>query len=208
MTPLSRNAGGLRFAEVAPESFQEFYTEVRKHVNDLSLPTLVTALDTDHRAALRSALAGRWPPTLRYDWEIVGFEIARNSASHLMERTSTPRAREDLLWRLLRLAASPYFLLGADRQGLPIRYRVSTPWDFRNRYRMRRFDMWGDHAGQPTVRWRAEVVDRRDSTPRTVEGHVEIRWSHGKFAGVPEAKIYLDTPHHDVVGYEPIDSGN
>lgn len=131
MTPLSRNAGGLRFAEVAPESFQEFYTEVRKHVNDLSLPTLVTALDTDHRAALRSALAGRWPPTLRYDWEIVGFEIARNSASHLMERTSTPRDREELLWRLLRLAASPYFLLGADRQGLPIRYSVSTPWDSR-----------------------------------------------------------------------------
>ncbi|MCY3850657.1 MAG: hypothetical protein OXF75_07655 [Acidimicrobiaceae bacterium] len=82
------------------------------------------------------------------------------------------------------------------------------PVGFQNRYRMRRFDMWGDHAGQPTVRWRAEVVDRRDSTPRTVEGHVEIRWSHGKFAGVPEAKIYLDTPHHDVAGYELIDSGN
>ena len=200
--------GGDWFAEVAPESFQEFYAEVRNHVTDLSLPARVTALDADDRSALRSALKGRWPAALRYDWEIVGFEIARNSAHHLMERTSSRRDREELLWRLLRLAASPYFVLGADRQGLPIRYRVLTPWDFRNRFRMRRFDMWGDHAGQPTVRWRAEVVDRRDSTPRTVEGHVEIRWSHGKFAGVPEAKIYLDTPHHDVAGYEPIDSGN
>ena len=200
--------GGDWFAEVAAESFQEFYAEVRKHVTDLALPARVTALDPDDRAALRSALKGRWPAALRYDWEIVGFEIARNSAHHLMERTSSRRDREELLWRLLRLAASPYFVLGADRQGLPIRYRVMTPWDFRNRFRMRRFDMWGDHAGQPTVRWRAEVVDRSDSTPRTVEGHVEIRWSHGKFAGVPEAKIYLDTPHHDVAGYEPIDSGN
>ena len=39
-----------------------------------------------------------------------------------------------------------------------------------------------------------------------IEGHVEVRWSHGKFAGVPEAKIYLDTPHHEVAGYEPIDT--
>ena len=23
----------------------------------------------------------------------------------------------------------------------------------------------------------------------------------------PEAKIYLDTPHHDVAGYEPLDDG-
>ena len=196
------------FAEIAPESFQEFYSQVRNHVSDLSLPTRVAALDANHRAALRSALKGRWPAPLRYDWELVGFEIARNSALHLMERTSSRRDREELLWRLLRLAASPYFVLGSDRNGCPIRYRVMTPWDFQNRFRMRHFDMWGDHVGQPTVRWRAEVVDKGDATPRTVEGHVEIRWSHGKFAGVPEAKIYLDTPHHDVAGYEPIDSGN
>lgn len=200
--------GGDWFVEVAGESYQEFYAQVRKHVTELSLPTRVTALNKDHRAALRTALAGRWPRSLRYDWELVGFEIARNSAQLLMERTSSRLDREELLWRLLRLAASPYFVLGTDRTGFPIRYRVLTPWDFRNRYRMRHLDMWGDYAGQPTVRWRAEVVDKQKATLRTVEGHVEIRWSHGKFAGVPEAKIYLDTPHHDVVGYEPIDSGN
>ena len=66
--------------------------------------------------------------------------------------------------------------------------------------------MWGEHAGQPTVRWRADLADRLGGT-RVVEGHVEVRWSHGKFAGVPEAKIYLDTPHHEVAGYEPIDAG-
>ena len=76
------------FAEVAAESFQEFYSQVRNHVSDLPLPTRVTALNANHRAALRSALKGRWPASLRYDWELVGFEIARNSASHLMERTS------------------------------------------------------------------------------------------------------------------------
>jgi hypothetical protein len=28
-----------------------------------------------------------------------------------------------------------------------------------------------------------------------------VRWSHGKFAQPPEAKVYLDTPHHQVPGY-------
>lgn len=32
-------------------------------------------------------------------------------------------------------------------------------------------------------------------------GHVEIRWSHGRFAQNPEAKVYLDAAHHDVPGY-------
>jgi hypothetical protein len=48
------------------------------------------------------------------------------------------------------------------------------------------------------------VRDRLRDTDRTVEGHVEIRWSHGRFAGPPEAKVYLDTPHHDVPGYLPL----
>jgi hypothetical protein len=34
-----------------------------------------------------------------------------------------------------------------------------------------------------------------------VEGHVEVRWSHGRFLGSPEAKVYLDTPHVHVPGY-------
>jgi hypothetical protein len=34
-----------------------------------------------------------------------------------------------------------------------------------------------------------------------VAGHVEVRWSHGRFGGLPEAKGYLDTPHHLVPGY-------
>jgi len=34
---------------------------------------------------------------------------------------------------------------------------------------------------------------------------VEVRWSHGRFAQAPEAKVYLDTPHTKVPGYLQID---
>ena len=195
------------FAAVAPESFQDFYVEVRDHVGDPTLPVEVTALAPEHRARLKAALKGHWPAALRDDWKLVAFEIARSSASRLLTVASGRREREEFLWRLLRLQAAPYFVLGAGLDDEPLRYRVGTPWDFRNRFDLRSFDMWGDPAGQPTVRWRADLVDR-ELGERVVEGHVEVRWSHGKFAGVPEAKVYLDTPHHDVAGYEPIDSGS
>ena len=32
-------------------------------------------------------------------------------------------------------------------------------------------------------------------------GHIEIRWSHGRFANPPEAKVYLDTPMDELPGY-------
>jgi hypothetical protein len=31
-----------------------------------------------------------------------------------------------------------------------------------------------------------------------------VRWSHGRFGKPPEAKAYLDTPHHRVPGYVPL----
>jgi hypothetical protein len=34
-----------------------------------------------------------------------------------------------------------------------------------------------------------------------VAGRVEIRWSHGRFSGAPEAKVHLDTHPHEVAGY-------
>ncbi|MEZ5167415.1 MAG: hypothetical protein R2695_13345 [Acidimicrobiales bacterium] len=194
------------FAEVAPQSFQEFYAEVRSHVRDPALPDRVIDLRPEHRAALKSALKGQWPPALRDDWRLVAHEIARASADRLLDGAPSRREREEFLWRVLRLQAAPYFVLGAGLDDEPLRYRVGTPWDFRNRFTLGTFDMWADPAGQPTVRWRADLADRRGGG-KVVEGHVEVRWSHGKFAGVPEAKIYLDTPHHDVAGYEPLDAG-
>lgn len=199
----SKNYGDW-FVETAPRAYQAFYAEVRRRVGDESLPGEVGSLEPSDRRTLQEALPGRWPEELRSDWKLVAYDIACVSADRLLQATSAKRQREELLWRLLRLQAAPYFVLGAGMTGEPLRYRVTTPWDFRARYRVKSFDLWGEPAGQPTVRWRADVIDRHLGTTRIVEGHVEIRWSHGKFAGAPEAKIYLDTPHHEVAGYEVI----
>ena len=56
-------------------------------------------------------------------------------------------------------------------------------------------------AGQPQVDWSVTYRERASGQKRTVEGHVEVRWSHGRFAQPPEAKIYLDTPTDEIPGY-------
>lgn len=59
-------------------------------------------------------------------------------------------------------------------------------------------------GGQPLVTWSAMVRDRELGRIDEVRGHVEVRWSHGRLRGAPEAKIYLDTPHADVPGHVPL----
>ena len=105
-----------------------------------------------------------------------------------------------MLWRLLRIGSAPYFVLGSAA-GRTLRLRIATPWDWRQAYELRRFDVWGDDAGQPVVRWTAQVRERASGEVHEVAGHVEVRWSHGRFGGPPEAKVYLDTAHHLVPGY-------
>jgi hypothetical protein len=45
------------------------------------------------------------------------------------------------------------------------------------------------------------VRTRAANEAHQIAGHVEVRWSHGRFGAPPEAKGYLDTAHHLVPGY-------
>lgn len=115
----------------------------------------------------------------------------------------TPRNAEPVLWRLLRIGSAPYFILGASPQG-SMRLRIDTPWDWRQSFRLRRFEIEPQPGGQPRVGWAAKYEARRTSTEHVVRGHVEVRWSHGRFGQPPEAKVYLDSTHDQVPGYHPL----
>ncbi len=116
-----------------------------------------------------------------------------------------PAART-VLWRLLRIGSAPYFLLGNDRRtGAPARYRIADPWDWRDRFELDSFTVSPAAAGQPRVNWAARCRHRRTGSVSSVEGHVEIRWSHGRFSGPPEAKVYLDSPMSELPGYHALE---
>ena len=196
--------GGDWYQQVAPAEYQSLYDAVHRQVGHLDgLPPFVTDLTGEHRSALRERLRGRWAGEAGEAYRRLAAEVGRRSAERWREALTGKQARRTALWRLLRMGSAPYFVLGAA-SGRTLRLRVATPWDWRERFDLRRFDVYGDDAGQPTVRWKATVRDRRSGEDRPVEGHVEVRWSHGRFAGPPEAKVYLDTAHHRVPGYFPL----
>ena len=112
-------------------------------------------------------------------------------------------SREATLWRFLRVAAATYFVLGSDGSRM-VRLRVGSPWDWRQSFRLRRFDV------EPAA---------RPASPRSTGGHGRRprgrRAAHGRgphrdpleprpLRQPPEAKVYLDTPHHLVPGYWPL----
>ena len=200
-----RDAGNDWFLEVAADAYQEFYAACRSHLGTRRLPATVDELRQEHREQLKRTLPRRLTGELGRTYRQFAAEVATASADRWKQRMRARSRQEETLWRLLRLQAAPYFVLGESPEGSALRYRVATPWDFRNRYRFDGLDAWGDGSKrQPVVQWRAEVHDYATGSTVAAAGHVEVRWSHGRFAQAPEAKVYLDTPHHLVPGYLPL----
>jgi hypothetical protein len=193
------------FEDVAPEAYQRLWETYRTELGLTELPDRVADLGSGHRRAIKAASSrGPWPGASDPAYRDFVIAVAQVSAQRWLEALDTSARREEMVWRLLRLQAAPYFVLGAALDGTPLRYRVGTPWDFRESWKLRSFDVWADPAGQPLLRWRADVAATVDGERRAIEGHVEIRWSHGRFSGAPEAKVHLGTPAHDVAGYVPL----
>lgn len=187
------------YHEVAPGEHQALYETVRRD----DLPRDVTALTTDDRRALSGSLA-KWPSVAATDrYADLVAAVSHRSAQRWSANLPTTAEREAMLWRLLRIGSTPYFVLGASRDE-PLRLRIATAWDWRQRFELRSFEITPGTAGQPVVNWHAAIRDKATALAHDVRGHVEIRWGHGRFGGPPEAKAYLDTPHRDVPGYFPL----
>ena len=161
----------------------------------------VDAVGETDRRTLAKALREAWPPGAAELYAALVAKVADASAAHW--RAAIANDAEAMLWRLLRIGSAPYYVLGASPRGF-LRLRIATPWDWRRDYELRSFDIQPRPGGQAMVGWQAAVRERTTGFDRIIDGHVEIRWSHGRFSGPPEAKVYLDTPHTEIPGYFPL----
>lgn len=165
------------------------------------LPYMATELTSAQRDALGRWLRPGWPPGVKDLYVALSDAVARASVHRweaAMDRGGG--TGEAMLWRLLRIGSAPYFVLGSSAER-SLRLRIATSWDWRQHFRLGSVALEPQRGGQPRVGWHAVVHDRSSAETREVTGHIEVRWSHGRFGGLPEAKGYLDTPHHLVPGY-------
>ncbi|HLN15864.1 MAG TPA: hypothetical protein VK277_03825 [Acidimicrobiales bacterium] len=187
----------------APAEYQALYAACRVASGLSGLPTRAVEMDNEDRRALRQALPGRrYPPSAEAAYRDLCRAVSERSAARWRERLAEAD-RERVLWRLLRIGNAPYFLLGTSGEHR-LALRIDTPWDWRRRFTLRALEVTPAEAGQPQVNWTARYLDRLAGAEGTVDGHVEIRWSHGKFTQPPEAKVYLDTPAHLLPGYHEL----
>lgn len=198
------------YESTAPDELAELYRTcvAATGLGDRDLPDRLSDCSREQLQVLQRAVTGRsYPDTSsREAYRRLCRRVAQASAArwrHHLDTTGT--AVETMLWRLLRIGSAPYFVLGHDRRSdRPARYRIADPWDWRRHFELLRFAVTPADAGQPRVDWSAVYRRRATGVTGSVDGHVEIRWSHGRFAQPPEAKIYLDTPMSALPGYEPL----
>lgn len=189
------------YGVVAPDAYDELYAAVRSFVD--GLPPRRTDLAADDRQRIKAATAGQWPEALKQPAREFSLAVARATAARWEANLPTHAARLRMLWLLLRLSSAPYFILGTTGHA-DLRLRVATPWDWSQAFELLAFEVGAEASQQPQVGWRALVRRRLEGDEVVVCGHLEVRWSHGRFCGSPEAKAYLDTPHGEVPGYFPL----
>jgi len=188
------------YQRVAPDAYQSLYRACLDAVGACGFPASVTDLGPADRQRLSPLLDDRgWPDGTEAEHAAFCRAVSEETARR-WRATLRRDEREAMLWRLLRIGSAPYFVLGGDGRDA-MRLRVDTPWDWRQRFRLEELAIEPQSFGQPRVGWRATYLDRRSGRAGEVHGHVQIRWSHGRFRQRPEAKIYLDTPHALVPGY-------
>jgi hypothetical protein len=206
LTTTGEWGGGDWYEEVAPAQYRALYLACRAATGLDELPEEPGKMSVAQRQQLRRALPGRvYPPAARHAYRELCREVSARSAERWAANAASVQAQERLAWRLLRIGNAPYFVLGADPRR-PLRLRVASPWDWRQAYQLLGLDIRSAETGQPQVDWVIRYRRRPDGSAGEVHGHVEVRWSHGRFAQPPEAKVYVDTPSDLLPGYFPIDA--
>ena len=189
------------YMRTAPDEYRALYAACRTATGLDDLPADPADLTAVDRQRLRRGLPGRsYPPEARGLYAALCQRVSVASAERWRDNVTKQRSQERQAWRLLRIGNATYFLLGADAKR-SLRLRVASPWDWRQAFEFLDLDIVPGSAGQPQVDWSVTYRERDTAKERSVEGHVEVRWSHGRFAQPPEAKIYLDTATDEVPGY-------
>lgn len=136
-------------------------------------------------------------------------ETAEKSAEIFNNNVSqTLKEHPKTLWEavakvFLRLNGTSYLLVSLENSTVFL-LKVPDLTTF-----LRQFEFAGIFAQADLAR-KQSVVDieirckQKNGKTKELKYHVEIRWSHGKFCGNPEAKLYKHFPWKDAPGFETL----
>ncbi len=199
------------YLEVAKDEFNTLFQKTKSYIEHLHpysrMPDSYLSLTSQDKAFIKEVLSeNRWPSELFPYYQALCDVVASNTANRWKKNLKDIKLQELLLWRMLRISEAPYYMLGVSKDAKEtLRLRIGTPWDWNSLFKLKGLEITPKSAGQPTVSWRAIVINKVTQKELYVQGHVEVRWSHGRFNQNPEAKVYLDTPHKELPVYFDIE---
>jgi hypothetical protein len=136
-------------------------------------------------------------PAFRHTYRLMCHSVSKSSTdlfNGIFARTVSSAERIPMLDGLLevffRLDSVPYLLAGIDG-GAPFAVNVPSITHWRKEWQITSVQAVPDSAsGQCIVGFEFTVEHRQTRNSHTLPFHAEVRWSHGKFCGNPEAKLY------------------
>lgn len=205
------------FLQTAPKKYDELYQFVRNSYRDTSkLP--LTISDFDKSAGKTRKEVQKWLATLNR-WQKSEFKGLYISMCHTVaekssllfsenrrhiKRSQLNSANELILKTFLRLNSTSYILAGLEgSKPFAVEVPDITKW----------FQEWNftditakadTDRKQCVVDFGLKVTNRRTHEAIELPYHAEIRWSHGKFCGNPEGKLYKDFMWSDVPFFKKV----
>ena len=201
------------YLEMAPTGLQTLYDFIRSVSLNLGhLPEKIIDFEDvsekDDRRAVQKEIK-ELPEEQRKEFDILYWdmchEVAQASAVRFNENFSNSMKGkirtvllEHVAGKFFRLNSVDYILGGIDRNDefaviIPDLTRWKRDWQITN------------IEAVPDLKRRQSVVDllvsyrnKKESAISVAKFHIEIRWSHGKFCGSPEAKLYKDFAWNDI----------
>lgn len=106
--------------------------------------------------------------------------------------------QENIVKQFFRINAVPYLLVGLDRHR-PFALQIPDLTAWKRDWRIHNLVATPDLTrGQSVVNICMTLEGKTSKASQHMDFHVEIRWSHGKFCGNPEAKLYKEFPWSSV----------
>ncbi|HHT85005.1 MAG: hypothetical protein ACOX34_04575 [Bacillota bacterium] len=194
------------FLKLVPKELNDLYKIASRYLPSLpdDVETFEGSATSTHRQILRDHIANSSRETqesfshkyLEMCHKVA--EISSNMFNTNFERAFCSASRSALVDSIIkiffRLDSSPYLLVSLDWDG-PLSQVIPSITEWKQHHQ------FVSLVATPNLSKKQSVVDfiltiRENSTrqDRSYKFHAEIRWSHGRFCGNPEAKLYKDFP--------------
>ena len=201
------------YVEQSPKEFQDLYSHVRASDPRLTyLPASVTNFEkiatsddrdlaqlviADYNRAQSQAFTRIYLQMCHAVALASALEFSSRMSNSMKGRARTAIIENVMRW-FFRLDAVPYILCGLDAND-QFGLQVPSLTDFKSRWDLDIIQANADLARrQSVVDFELRFSSKANQSSYVANFHTELRWSHGRFCGAPEAKLYKDFHYYEL----------